>query len=91
MMHSGDDVMSFADIMTVYMQLVSVVYCIFSLFSLLFYSSVSVVRAASECLPRVLTTKAAATVLSKLEDMYDWTKFLHPFKPHKKKVFTKYR
>ena len=56
------------------------------MFPLLLSSSISVVQAASDCLPRVLATKTAATVLSKLEDMYDWTKFLHPFKPQKKKV-----
>ena len=51
--------------------------------------SISVVEACSECLGAVLTTRAGADVLAKLEEnsyeSSDWCYYLEPFKPQKRK------
>ena len=57
-----------------------------NLLSLSLSLSISVVQACSQCLPRVLASKNAAALLSKMEDMYEWTTFLQPFKSTKKGV-----
>ena len=56
--------------------------------------SIPVVKAAGECLREVLASKSGSTLLTQLEEKQEeevdverlwWCRYLHPFKPHKKK------